>query len=231
MLSEKGISQKKLASSIGMSQGFISELSTNKKTPNLDTLALICDALGISLSDFFKPFDSSIRRDISIQIERLIRRCNNLSPTQIDVLYTVASNFEDVSFPSTEKSYAPLHVLGDAAAGVPLSAEAFSDESVLVPVKYAIPSEYYAIHAKGDSMNPVVCDGDYIVVQHNSIPNINDIVLIRSHDIADIGYAIKKFQYRNHKYIFNSINPDFPPLDISKEDVISLEKVVHIIHT
>lgn len=231
LLRAKGISQKSLASAVGMSQGFISELSTNKKTPNLDTLSLICEALGVSLSDFFKPYSSPDRQANAIQLERLIHKCEKLSTPQIDLLYKVASNFDEAIPDSSETSYAPLHVLGDAAAGVPLNAEAFSDESVLVPVRYAVPSEFYCIHAKGNSMYPKIRDGDYVVIKHNSTPDVGDIVLVRSHGIADVGYAIKKLQFKNNKYSFQSINPEHPPLDVLSNDIISLEKVVHIVHS
>lgn len=48
-----GISQYALWKRSGIAQGALSQYEAGVKTPGIDTLERICNALGISLSDFF----------------------------------------------------------------------------------------------------------------------------------------------------------------------------------
>ena len=48
-----GISQYALWKRSGIAQGALSQYESGAKTPGVDTLERICDALGITLSDFF----------------------------------------------------------------------------------------------------------------------------------------------------------------------------------
>ncbi len=43
----KKLSQNELAKKVGMSQGYLSELESNKKSPTLRQLCKIADALGV----------------------------------------------------------------------------------------------------------------------------------------------------------------------------------------
>lgn len=47
-----GWTQEKLAFEAGLSRPYISELENDLKSPTVDTLFMLCDALGISAADF-----------------------------------------------------------------------------------------------------------------------------------------------------------------------------------
>jgi transcriptional regulator with XRE-family HTH domain len=49
-----GLSQSELARMAGLSQNYISEIEGEKRKCPIETLQKICDALGITISDFFK---------------------------------------------------------------------------------------------------------------------------------------------------------------------------------
>ncbi len=51
---QRGLNSKELASKIGVSAGFLSQLENDVKSPSLETLEQICTALDISLSAFFE---------------------------------------------------------------------------------------------------------------------------------------------------------------------------------
>jgi len=57
---KKGYTVNKLSNMAGLSQSFVRELELGNKKPTVDTLEYICDALGISLFDFFN--DGTIKR-------------------------------------------------------------------------------------------------------------------------------------------------------------------------
>lgn len=62
---KKGITVNKLANLAGISQSFLREIELGRKKPTVETLALVCEALGITLKDFFDDgtrFPASKRR-------------------------------------------------------------------------------------------------------------------------------------------------------------------------
>lgn len=50
---KKGITVNKLANLAGVSQSFVREIELGQKKPTVDTLSALCDALGVTLKDFF----------------------------------------------------------------------------------------------------------------------------------------------------------------------------------
>ena len=53
----KGLTTNKLANLAGVSQSHLREIELGKRNPTVETLSFFCDALGISLSDFFNEND------------------------------------------------------------------------------------------------------------------------------------------------------------------------------
>ncbi len=49
----RGITTNKLANMAGVSQSHLREIEMNTRCPTVDTLSYFCDALGISLCEFF----------------------------------------------------------------------------------------------------------------------------------------------------------------------------------
>ncbi|MBQ8780287.1 MAG: helix-turn-helix transcriptional regulator [Oscillospiraceae bacterium] len=56
----KGLTTNKLANLAGISQSHLREIELGKKNPTVETLSYFCDALGITLSDFFSETDNEI---------------------------------------------------------------------------------------------------------------------------------------------------------------------------
>lgn len=73
----KGMSVNKLANTAGISQSFLRDIELGKKRPTVDTLALLCDALGISLKDFFDEGTTSV-----LEQDECIRMVYKLSTKQ-----------------------------------------------------------------------------------------------------------------------------------------------------
>ena len=53
LLKEHHMTQKALSSSAHLTPSYVNQICLGKKIPTLETLALICNALDISLGDFF----------------------------------------------------------------------------------------------------------------------------------------------------------------------------------
>lgn len=54
----KGITTNRLANMAGVSQSHLREIELGKRNPTVETLSFFCDALGVSLADFFNTDDS-----------------------------------------------------------------------------------------------------------------------------------------------------------------------------
>ncbi len=74
---QKGITVNKLANIAGISQSFLREIELGNKNSTVETLSLLCDALNITLRDFFDDGAKSALLD-----NDLIRQVYRLSPTQ-----------------------------------------------------------------------------------------------------------------------------------------------------
>lgn len=74
---QKNITVNKLANLAGISQGFLREIELGNKKPTVETVSLICDALNITLRDFFDDDTLSALRD-----NDLIKQVYRLTPKQ-----------------------------------------------------------------------------------------------------------------------------------------------------
>lgn len=57
-----GLTQEELSFRAGLSRPYISQLERNLKSPTIDTLFLICDALEISAAELIGRVDAARRR-------------------------------------------------------------------------------------------------------------------------------------------------------------------------
>ena len=61
---DKNITVNKLANLAGLSQGFVRQVELGKQNPTIESLNLICEALDISLSDFFRETEAPDRHKL-----------------------------------------------------------------------------------------------------------------------------------------------------------------------
>lgn len=73
-----GLSQNELARRAGIAQSSLSYLESGSKSPSVETLLRICNALGITLADFFGQESS----DIPADLRQLLREAEDLTPDQ-----------------------------------------------------------------------------------------------------------------------------------------------------
>lgn len=78
---QKNITVNKLATQAGISQSFLRDVELGNKKLSVEYLSYICDALQISLKDFFD--DDSV---FSISNDPLVQRIYQLSSKQRDAL-------------------------------------------------------------------------------------------------------------------------------------------------
>ena len=78
---QQNISVNKLADLAGISQSYLRDIELNNKNPTVTTLSLICDALKLSLADFFNAYCGQ-----SSSVNALIEEIYRLNPEQRKLL-------------------------------------------------------------------------------------------------------------------------------------------------
>ena len=122
-----------------------------------------------------------------------------------------------------------MPVSGLAAAGAPVYEESDGSENVSVPQQYC-NDRFFVVQAEGDSMEPDIMDGDFVVVQRTARPSNGEVALVKVDGTAIEEYTIKAFYDHGAKVELRSRNEDYEPMIYPMKHVISAEKVVHIIH-
>lgn len=80
----KDLGVTELANKSFISQSYLSDIEAGRTTPSLDKLSIICNSLGISLSDFFGGTS-----ELPASLIRLLKNAEKLTEDEIELL----SNF------------------------------------------------------------------------------------------------------------------------------------------
>ena len=78
---QKGLTVNKLANLSGISQSFLRDIELGSKKPTVETVSLLCDALGITLGDFFNDGTPS-----ALTENDLLQQIYRLTPSQQETL-------------------------------------------------------------------------------------------------------------------------------------------------
>ncbi|MDN5332140.1 MAG: hypothetical protein PWP45_1365 [Tepidanaerobacteraceae bacterium] len=87
----KNIKSSDLARKAGITNVYLSYIEAGEKTPTIETLKKICDALGITLAEFFSEEDEQIPPEIS----SLMKEVKNLTPEQAELLARFIQTLKD----------------------------------------------------------------------------------------------------------------------------------------
>lgn len=71
---KRGLTTNKLANLAGVSQSHLREIELGLRNPTVETLSYFCDALGVTLEEFFREEDSEINPYLMSAICRLSDR-------------------------------------------------------------------------------------------------------------------------------------------------------------
>ena len=123
-----------------------------------------------------------------------------------------------------------IPVLGNVAAGIPISAVEDILDYEEVPISWKNQGEFFALRIKGDSMEPKIDDGDVVIVRQQSDANSGDtvIALVNGDDAT-----CKRLEKTDNGIMLVSTNAKYPPMFFTKEDiatkpVVILGKVVEL---
>src|SRR5206468_9337398 len=100
---------------------------------------------------------------------------------------------------SSSEDSVPVPVVGDIAAGTPISAIEQLDDTLTLPRELTGRGTVFGLRVRGDSMiDAAICDGDIVVVRQQSEAHSGQIVAA----MIDEEATIKVYRRRNgHAYL------------------------------
>ena len=124
---------------------------------------------------------------------------------------------------NNEISALKIPVLGNVAAGIPISAVEDILDYEEVPSSWQNQGEFFALRIKGDSMQPKIDDGDVVIVRQQSDANSGDtvIALVNGDDAT-----CKRLEKTDNGIMLVSTNAKYPPMFFTKEDIVTKPVVI-----
>ncbi|MFD9699738.1 transcriptional repressor LexA [Lentzea sp. NPDC059081] len=126
---------------------------------------------------------------------------------------------ETVSAPSSEDSVT-VPVVGDIAAGTPISAVEHVDDVLSLPrTLVGRGSNVFALRVRGDSMiDAAICDGDTVVVRQTHEAYSGQIVAAMIEEEA----TVKVYQRRNGHVYLEPRNAEYPVIDGDRAVILGI---------
>ncbi|WP_327634651.1 transcriptional repressor LexA [Kribbella sp. NBC_00482] len=159
----------------------------------------IGDAVGLRSS-------SSVSKHLaSLEEKGFLRRSPSVS-RPIDVRMFL----QEPGAGSTSDDNVPVPVVGDIAAGTPISAIEHVDDVLQLPRGLTGRGTVFGLRVRGESMiDAAICDGDIVVVRQQSEAHSGQIVAAMLDDEA----TVKVFRRRNNHVYLEPRNPAYEVID------------------
>lgn len=254
IMEQKGISQVRLAEKLQISQPFLSQQISGKKKISLDSFFEFCNALEITPFEFFRPF--SDEKHFPTYINIIVEECKKIGSQEaaealLPIIRFTASQQELKSINNHDSEVSPekqgnnseeeeeeeedeepkyyLPLLGEAAAGSPIYRPADDGDAVVVPECYADSDRYAVFQARGDSMEPRIPDGAFIVTEVNVLPADGEVAVVMLSSFSDAEYVVKRVYRKRNSAILRSYNPKYTDMEVAADEVRSAYRMVEII--
>jgi len=113
-----------------------------------------------------------------------------------------------------EKFFIPKPVLGEVAAGNPLTIYPDAIDTIELPTIARMPKDSFLLRVKGDSLKDAyIFSGDIVIVNPNLEPKNGQIVVA----VLDDAAVVKRFYKKKNEIELVSENPEYAPIVIDKK--------------
>lgn len=113
-----------------------------------------------------------------------------------------------------DKFFVPKPVLGEVAAGNPLTIYPDAIDTIELPTIAHMPKDSFLLRVKGDSLKDAyIFSGDIVIVNPNLEPKNGQIVAA----VLDDAAVVKRFYKKKNEIELVSENPEFKPIVIDKK--------------
>lgn len=211
------LSQAKLAEYLNRkSTSSISEWEAEKYTPKLETVEKIARFFKVSATDLLQM---DLSRDSSLLSINSVY--DNLSKKNKHKVINYAQQLKReeqnkvISFKVRE-----LAIAGVVSAG---TGEEFAEEDDVINYEGLEPAHDYALRVNGNSMEPLLHDGQIIFVKETTEPEYNGQIVIA---YVDRRAYVKQYKEQDGRYLLISLNQDYEPIDVTNNASFSVKGVV-----
>jgi len=168
----------------------------------------IGDAVGLRSS-------SSVSKHLaSLEEKGFLRRSPSVS-RPIDVRMFL----QDTVSPQTSDENVPVPVVGDIAAGTPISAVEHVDDVLQLPRGLTGRGTVFGLRVRGESMiDAAICDGDIVVVRQQSEAHSGQIVAA----MIDEEATVKVYRRRNGHVYLEPRNPAYEVIDGNNATILGI---------
>ncbi len=113
-----------------------------------------------------------------------------------------------------DKFFVPRPILGEVAAGNPLTIYPDAIDTIQLPTIAHMPQDSFLLRVKGDSLKDAyIFGGDIVIVNPNLEPKNGQIVVA----IFDDAAVVKRFYKKRNEIELVSENPEYKPIMIDKK--------------
>ena len=193
---DNNLTMQQFADKAHLSKGYVSMLEKGKNpqnsrplVPSIETIQKIAVATGTTTSELTETLDPNQPVDIS-------HSGNNAATFTIPVLGKVAAGI-------------PIEAVENIIDYEELSSDIFKDS----------PASYFGLKIKGHSMEPRICDGDYVIVHKQDDAECDDIVIAMVNGDEVVCKRLKKYA---EGIALISLNPAYEPMVYTPDQIDGL---------
>ena len=130
-----------------------------------------------------------------------------------DIIIGQTDSVQDAPAPSRGVK---IPVLGRVAAGIPIEAIENVIDTEEITAEMARRGEYFGLKVKGTSMQPVICDGDIVIVRKQEDADSDEIVIATVN--GDDATCKRLMKYEGGLSLI-SYNPEFAPMTFTDKQL------------
>ena len=179
---------------------------------------LIYEYIVDRISHNLSPTVREICRDLNIKSTSTVHRYIN-ELCEEGLIVKLDNHNRSIQLPNSNVARVPI--LGNVAAGSPITAIEEIEGYIPFDSGFGDPSELFALTIKGDSMiNAGIFDGDIVIVKKSPVARNGEIVVA----LVDDSATTKTFYKENGHFRLQPENDDYEPIIV--KEVVILGKVV-----
>jgi len=198
ILKEKDMSRRELERKAGLGVGTTTKWKD--RNPTTDKLKKVSEVLGVSVSYLTGESDFRTEQDA------LIHKWNQqMSAGLVDEVRRIEAGIR-------------IPVLGAVPCGIPSEAVEYldSEEWEEISEQLSRSGKFYGLKVKGDSMSPLISEGDVLIIQATPDAESGSVVIVK---VNGEEACCKRILKQDEGIVLQSFNPSYEPMYFNKEDI------------
>ena len=212
---EAGMNQEQLGAMVRVQKNAVGAWESGRSRPDLNSVPVICEALGLSLNEFFGIRERDADRDEAVR-DAFESRYLALSEYHRKIVLHEMDALLGLQEAQGRKQQRTMIRLFrnelSACAGPSFSLGESRGEEVWIEKNGKTEQADELIRVNGDSMEPEYHDGDYVLVRHGASVRPGEVGIFTN---GDAGY-IKVYQRDG----LHSLNPVYRTIRFQEEDEV-----------